>query len=160
MAYLAQVEILSSGARVKVVTKQGGSVNLRRGVGLKADVIDRVPTNTELVILGYAGRADNYDWYLVKLPDNKVGYVAGEFLQVIPETEKKWDITSVVHDVSMSIQSLFNWLSSKEQAKIQPVEPEVAKPVEATVFGMPLSQFIIISLVGVGGILLLRRILK
>src|SRR5215216_3499905 len=66
------------------VVSSASTVDLLDGPFERSRVIRQVPGGTEVVVI--AATADG-DWYHVRLPDNRTGWLAAEFLTAITLTE-------------------------------------------------------------------------
>jgi Bacterial SH3 domain len=57
-----------------------GPLNLRVSAGIEADVVDTLPTATELQILDGPVDEDGFSWFRVERANGDSGWVAGDFL--------------------------------------------------------------------------------
>jgi len=82
-------------AVLAVQTDDGSNLNLREEPTIEADVVDKLPDGSRVVVLSGPVAADGYNWYELDT-DLGIGWAAGEFLVEASDAIEVGDTVSVV----------------------------------------------------------------
>ncbi len=76
---LAEIAV---GSEVKVINTDGAGLNMRVAAGSNQDLVTTASDGEVLKVLAGPLEADGFKWWQVRDSENKVGWVAGEWLEL------------------------------------------------------------------------------